>query len=107
VYPKYKSLEDCELIAWHHMLNDPWLSTYTMEQDRMGRWVEHRKFVNPKLQFRRQMDALSVGIQKMAQTIQDAFFGPMTNLAETMQSFLDQITDTLLGTSFDVDHTVE
>lgn len=87
-YPNYKSLDDCQLIAWHHMLNDPILSTYVMYQGKNGTWYEVRKWANPKLAWQRNMLTLADGINRMSNAIMKALFGPMFDLGEAMKNMV-------------------
>ena len=74
------SLEEIELIAWHSMLNDPYLSTYTMVQDRHGNWVEDRHFVNPKLAYARMLGEMSESFSRMAEQIISALSQLLSSL---------------------------
>lgn len=101
------SLEEIELIAWHGMLNDPWLSTYTMVQDRHGNWVEDRHFVNPKLAYARMLGELGESFSKMAEQIIASFVPAFEQLAEAFQPWLDSLEQSGLMSSLSEEEGVE
>jgi len=74
------SLEDIELIAWHHMINDPYLSTYIMVDGK-----EVRKYVNPKLAYKRALMDLAPHFQEMAQYIIDRFMPAFADMGRAFQ----------------------
>lgn len=83
-------IEDLQLIAWHHMLNDPWLSVYTMTP----RGNVDRHWVNPKFAFKRTLNEMSDNFAKLTQQIQDNLFpafGSMENAFKDLGEWVKQL----------------
>lgn len=84
MHPNYKSLEEIELIAWHHMLNDPELRTYTFENG-----VEKRTWVNPDLKMKRSLRDLGRAFVGIANVFQEKFKPTLDNLINQLQWMMD------------------
>lgn len=95
-------LIDVQLIAWHHMINDPFLSTYTFENG-----IEQRKRVNPKLAWKRSLIELGDSIRAVSESIQNTLFGSLTNLAESFKPLVDAFNQSGLEASFTDAEVVE
>lgn len=96
-------LIDVQLIAWHHMINDPYLVTYTMN----SKGQQCSQWVNPKLGFKRKLEEMVIQFQDMATMIQDALFGPLTDLAKVFQDFANSFEQLGLEPSFEDESPVD
>lgn len=101
LYKLPPTLEEARLYAWHHMINDPLLTTYTMVNGR-----EHRKYVNPKLAWKRQLAQLTISLNAMAEEIRDRLFGPLGDLTKIMQRMQFTLEQSGLNPSFEGDKSV-
>lgn len=96
--PLVPSLQDLELIAWHHLINDPYLTTYTMVNGK-----EVRKYVNPKLAWKRAVIEMQDGMFKMSRVIIDLFVPSIAEMAEKFQEFANSFKQLGLMPSFEDD----
>ena len=96
------NIEEIKLIAWHHMINDPYLSTYIMVDGK-----EVRTYVNPKLAFNRMLGELGDHFQEMAQTILDTFMPSFAQMSEAFQEFSKSFEQLGLIPSLEDENPVE
>lgn len=91
-----KSIDDIKLIAWHHMINDPFLTTYEFINGH-----EYRSWVNPKLAYRRSMATLSKNIIDMADKIMTTFLPSFEEMSAAFQRFQDSLEQLILPSRLD------
>ena len=96
------SLEEIELIAWHAMLNDPYLSTYIMVDGK-----EVRTYVNPKLAYKRMLIEMGEGFQRMAEEIMAKLLPSFEQVAEAFQEFTKNLEQAGLIPSVTDEGTIE
>lgn len=96
------SLEEIELIAWHAMLNDPYLSTYVMIDGK-----EVRTYVNPKLAYQRMLIEMGEGFQRMAEDIMAKLLPSFEQVAEAFQEFAKNLEQAGLIPSVTDEGTIE
>lgn len=89
----YKTLEEVQLIAWHHMINDAELQTYTV--DEQGRYTY--AYVNPKLAYKRALSKLSKDIEYISSAFFRTFAPSFENLAETFENFRNSLLESSLN----------
>lgn len=91
-----KSIDDIKLIAWHHMINDPLLTTYEFINGH-----EYRSWVNPKLAFRRHMVSMAESFNGMADMIIAKFLPSFEEVSAAFQRFHDSLEQLLLPSRLD------
>lgn len=79
-------IEDLQLIAWHHMINDPHLQVYTVDDGKIN-----RKYFNPKLAWKRSMGELSAGFQVLIDQFQKAFLPSFKEMEEWAKQLNSQL----------------
>lgn len=83
-----KSLEDIKLIAWHHMINDTFLTTYEFMNGH-----EYRAYVNPKLAYKRALTEMANEFSYVADALLKKFLPSFEDMSKAFQNFakyLDQ-----------------
>lgn len=78
------NIEEVKLIAWHHMLQDPYLQTY--EVDDCGQVINHRH-VNPDLAYQRAVLDMLGEVQEIGQEIMDALLPAFEGMVESMDKW--------------------
>jgi len=90
-YNKQPTIEEIHLIAWHHMVSDATLSTYTFENG-----VEQRKFVNPELAYQRIMLGMTKTITSFRDQMQTEVLPAIEGLGAAFTSFAEGLKQPLL-----------
>jgi hypothetical protein len=76
-------LEDVKLMAWMHMIQDPYLITYTIDDN--GKI--HKDWVNQDLAYKRALFILSQNLQQVSHAFIKAFTPSFEHLAEVFDKF--------------------
>jgi hypothetical protein len=82
MYKTPPPIEDVRLVAWHHMINDPYLITYTMVNGE-----PYKQYVNPKLAYKRSLLLLSQSVDQISHEFIKAFKPSFDQLDEVLQRF--------------------
>lgn len=86
-----KSIEELQLIAWHHMINDPFLQVYVRQED--GRFKH--SYVNPKLAYKRSLIAIANGMENVKLEIGKSLIPAFNDISETfdrLTRWFDQLS---------------
>jgi hypothetical protein len=92
---KPSSAEDERLVAWAHLINDPFITVYTMKQNSHGEWVEDRHYVNPDLAFKRAMIGTANSMMAVRDKMQSELFPAIENVGKIFSSFLESLEQSL------------
>jgi hypothetical protein len=84
---KPESAEDIRLVAWAHLINDPFITVYTMKLNRHGDWVEDRHYVNPKLAFQRAMLETANSMMAVRDQMQEKLIPAFVGVGEAFSNF--------------------
>lgn len=82
MYKMPPPIEDVRLVAWHHMINDPYLITYTMVNGK-----PRCEWVNEKLALRRAMLMLSQTVEQITHDFIIQFKPTFESIEEVFQQF--------------------
>jgi|SRR4051812_47685524 hypothetical protein len=83
LYRTQPSLEEVKLMAWHHMIQDPFLITYTVDE----KGKIHKEWVNEDLALKRALSLMSQHIERINIEFIRTFKPAFEELAEVFQKF--------------------
>ena len=93
-FEKRATDEELTLAAWAHLLNDPFISVYTMEDG-----VENRQWVNPELAFRRLMIGTANTMSAVRDHIQSEMMPAIAGMSEAFTNFGNAFTQSSVSDS--------
>jgi hypothetical protein len=92
-WEKQESAEEATLVAWASLINDPFITVYTMKLNRHGDWVEDRHYVNPKLAFNRMMIGVGNSMMAVRDQMQEKLIPAFADVGEAFQKFADNFNN--------------
>lgn len=94
-YDRQPTGEELALEAWARLLNDPFITVYTMKLNRHGEWVEDRHYVNPDLAFKRMSLGVANSMMAVRDMMQEELLPAIAGATKAFTSFGEKLKQSL------------